>query len=131
MYPLDSLRRNALALWEPASLRVTTMYVATLILYVAVPLVSCGLVPRIFRYVIVLGLAASAVEWRLAYQDNLVENGGDWTRGSELFAFTGFFALLFFGVWVVLTFVGLFAGRAARHRNMEPVRWWKRQRRRV
>ena len=75
--------------------------VVTLGLLVVPPLL-CAVRPHAFRYVVALGIVYASAEWALAYRSSLVEHGGDWTSGGELLAFTGFFAMLFFALWVGL-----------------------------
>lgn len=76
-----------------------------------VPLVLCTVRPRTLRYVVALGIVYAAVGWALAYRSSLVEHGGDWTGGAELLAFTGFFALIFYGLWFTAALVGWALGR--------------------
>jgi hypothetical protein len=86
------------------------MWVLLTIVLLFVPLATCALAPRAYRYVIAVGAALAAVEWALAYRDN---RGGDSVDdGAELVAATGIFAALMFVVWLSLAALGVFLRRA-------------------
>jgi len=46
----------------------------------------------------------------LAYRSNQVDHGGDWQAGGELFAYTGFFAVLYFVIWLAFALLGRIVG---------------------
>ena len=84
-------------------------------LFLLVPLVACSVWPRAFQFVLVVGVVAAGIEWALAYRSSQVEHGGDWQPGGDLLAFTGFFAVLYFAVWLVFSLLGVIVGRKLLH----------------
>ena len=82
----------------------------------AVPFASVLLVGRP-ALIIGVGAALAVTEWVWAYSDSSdVASGSEWT-GFPLVAFTGFFALIGFSLWVA----GAIVGAAVRQRA---VRGW-------
>jgi len=80
-----------------------------------VPLVAGIALGRWFGWILVAGLAPTAVEWFLAYRANNVLDGGDWQPGTELAFFTGLVAFIgFFGLWALGTAVGAAFSRGRR-----------------
>jgi hypothetical protein len=55
-----------------------------------------------------------AVQWALAYDASLVENGGEWSGGSEPLFITGLFASLYFSISVLRALIGRYVGLTRR-----------------
>jgi hypothetical protein len=86
------------------------------IAFVVVPFGTCLVVPASFRYVVSFGAVAAGVEWALAYRESQVEHGGDSQPGTELLAFTGFFAALSWVLWFSFALLGTALARRRRSR---------------
>jgi hypothetical protein len=85
-------------------------WVALSVVFVALPVALCAVWPHTFRSFLALGASLAGVEWLLAYRSNQVDYGGDWQRGGELLAYTGFFAVIFFLIWLTFALLGRVVG---------------------
>ena len=81
------------------------------VLFLVLPVALCAVWPDAFRWVVALGVALAGTEWVLAYRSNQVEHGGDSQTGGELLAYTGFFAVFYFVIWLAFALLGRIVGR--------------------